>query len=272
MTVCIAAIYGKDQGIIAVADKMFTSAPGILTVHEVNENNKILQLNKTTIAMIAGNVTNASSIVTELIAQTKDNDKIESVALKAAEIYKKHLAKAIEDNALSRWGLTVDEFMEKQKSLDQQLVNNLNQVILQANLEVSIIIAGCDSVGPRLFIVDNPGNVSCLDATGIVYAGSGSAHASLSTVDSRYQKSNDFGEVLYTVFKAKKKAEYDPNVGKYTSVCVIEKKVQEYTDDEIKSLNTEYEKSESDVKLILEKVKKKLGKNHHGNSSTKTKQ
>lgn len=269
MTVCIAAVYGKDQGIIAVADKMFTSAPGILTVHEVNENNKIAKLNKSCIAMMAGNVTNASSIITTLASRISDTDKIEKIASLAGEIYREHYQKALEDGALSRWGLTRDEFIKNQQSLDKDLVRKLNEVISQSSLEVEILIAGCDSTGPNIYFINNPGTVDCLNSTGIGLAGSGAAHASLSMVDSQYQKSDNLGSVLFKTFKAKKRAEYDPNVGKYTSLCLVNATIKEFTDDEIKDLYDAYESSEKKTLEIVNDVTLKLGRKYDGNSGPK---
>lgn len=269
MTVCLAAIYGKNKGIVAIADKMFTSAPGILTVHEVNENNKITKLTKNSVAMMAGNVTNASSIITQLIDGISESDSIEEIANKAGSIYQMHYRKAIEDNALSRWGLSLEDFMDKQRNLDADLVSKLNRTIAEASLEVDMIIAGCDKNEPSIYIVSNPGTVNCLDSTGIAYVGSGSAHASLSAVDSHYQKSDDLGKTLYMAFKAKKKAEYDPNVGKYTSVCIINGSTKEFSDDEIKELNGLYQDSSKLVNDILIKASNKLGDKYDGSISTK---
>lgn len=269
MTVCVAAIYGKNQGIVAVADKMFTNSAGILTVHEVNENNKIAKLNKTTIAMLAGNVANAAAIIEELAKVAKDTDKVADIANKAAEIYQKHYKNAVENVALSRWGMNRDEFIEKQQSLDKDLVNNLNAVIADSSLDVQLIIAGKDSQGPSLYVVENPGTVNCLNAVGNAIIGSGGAHASLSMVDSRIQKSDSLGRSLFILYKSKKRAEYDPNVGKYTSVTLIKDSVKELTDDEIKALHDEYESYESTINDTITSISDKIRKAHDGNTSTK---
>lgn len=271
MTVCIAAIYGKNKGIIAVADKMFTSAPGILTVHEVSENNKIFQLTDSCIALAAGNVANASSIVTQLMTAVKPDDSIKEIADKSVKIYQSDLKLALENGALSRWGLSLQEFMTRQRELDENLVSNLNKVIYESSLGVELIIAGMDAGGPSLYFIDNPGNSICLNSNGIAFAGSGGAHASLSTVASRYQMSDNYGKTLYSAYKAKKKAEYDPNVGKYTSVAVINESIKVFTDDEVRKLNEKYQEGEEQINAIIDTVTNSLGEFLNGNTSSKKK-
>lgn len=270
MTVCIATIYGKNKGVVAVADKMFTSAPGILTVHEVNENNKITRLNDTAVAMMAGNVVNASAIITELIGVIDKGDTLAEIANKAADIYRQHYKNAV-NAELSRWGMDLETFNQNQQILEQGLVAKINGIIGSSSLDVEMIIAGKDANGPGLYIVGNPGVVNCLDSIGRAIIGSGGAHASLSMVDSESQKSDALGRTLFTSFKAKKKAEYDPNVGKYTSVCVIDGKVKEFTNEEIKQLNTLYEEAEEQTGVILNNISTKVGEVYNGSTSTKAK-
>jgi len=268
MTVCIATIYGKDEGVIAIADKMFTSAPGIVTVHEVNENNKITKLSDTAIVMMAGNVINASSIISELVGQVKKDELLASIAAKAAKIYEEHYRDAI-NTELSRWGMDLETFNSSQQSLDSDMVNRLNTLIGSSSLEVEMIITGRDGNGPGLYVVTNPGVVNCFDSIGRAIIGSGTAHASLSVVDSECQKSDNYGRALYTTFKAKKRAEYDPNVGKYTSVCVVKDAVREFTDDEIISLNTHYTSAEADINDTINNISKKVGEELNGDTDTK---
>ena len=264
MTVCIAAIYGKNKGVVAVSDKMFTTAPGIPTVHEVNENNKITKLSKSAIIMMAGDVTNATAIIAELKASVTAKNTLQEIADKAGELYRIQVATALDLQVFSRWGLTRNEFIEKQQSLDKDLIAKLNQVVFEANLGVELIVAGVDSTGPSLFVINNPGNVSNLNATGVALVGSGSKHAHLSIVDSQFNKGDTCGEVLFESFKAKKRAEYDPNVGKYTSVCVINSSVKEFTDEEVKSVYDIYEQAETGTQKLVNNVTMKLGEMFDG--------
>lgn len=269
MTVCIAAIYGKDQGVVAVADKMFTSGAEMPTVHEVNENSKITKLSDKVLIMMAGNINNAATIIKELQANIKPTDSLESIANKAADIYKDEIESALNSQVLSRWGMSREDFMGRQQTLQSDLVEKLNQVISQANLDTELIIAGKDSKGPGIYIINNPGNIVDYTSSGVALIGSGAKHGHLSIVESQYNKNDNCGQVLFESFKAKKRAEFDPNVGKYTSICIANDGIKEFTDDEIKDLYDLYEEADEKSQEIVNNATIKLGEKFDGDSSTK---
>ncbi|MEJ0072847.1 MAG: hypothetical protein WDN27_02025 [Candidatus Saccharibacteria bacterium] len=61
------------------------------------------------------------------------------------------------------------------------------------------------------------------------------------------------GELAYAIVKAKKRAEYDPNVGDMSTLVSIRKNVEWITDDKLRILWKEYDTS---VRQITAKISK----------------
>ncbi len=253
MTICIAAI-SENQSILAISDKKLTSNHGVTSGYQISENKKIVELNSRCVALFAGDIVNANEVLALAKLSIKADDSVADVADKIKFSYAQRLRTAINDEILSKYGLDIDSFNAQQRTLDPIFVNSVMETINnpQNNLGIEVIIAGKDRSGPHLHKVMHPGTVSDQTPIGYVCVGSGSSHANLSLIESHSHSGMDAGDLTYAILKAKKKAEYDPNVGDMSTLVSIEKEVTWIVDDKLEKLWKDYDKS---VKDITAKIK-----------------
>lgn len=248
MTICIAAIAEKKK-ITAITDKMLTLSAPVITKFEVSENDKAIKLNEKTVALFAGDVIQAN----EIMALAKDKDlsgDVSNAANKIADSFKNYWIDLVNRNLLSRYNLNLKDFMNKQRSLDENLVRNINDILGKFNLDVEIIVAGIDK-NPHIFKITSPGVITSFDSIGYCCIGSGSQHATLSLIENEYH--GDFKEEksLYSLFESKKRAEYDPGVGELCDIVIINDKFIRLDKNHIDEIGNIYNES----KLIVNKQK-----------------
>lgn len=242
MTICIGAI-SDNNSIVAIADKMVTLTGGVVSTYEINENQKIIELGNNTVAMFAGNVLYANNLLSDIKPSITETDTVRMIADKIASAYQSQLKHLINSDVLSRFGIDIETFMQQQAAYDNAFINSTVELISSADLGVEIIVAGVDPKGPQLFRIYNPGTVEDYNSVGYVSIGSGHGHATLSMVESEYQKNAPKENALLAVVKAKKKAEYDPGVGEMSTIVVIGDTVEMYTDEKTKRIWQEFEKA-----------------------------
>lgn len=251
MTICIAAIT-ESKDIVSIADKMVTLTSGVVSTYEINENQKIVELGKDTVAMFAGNILNANEILQAAKTKIKNTDSVAVITTKIQEAYVEKIRSEVDAQILGKFGLTVETFMQQQQTLDQGFVNNTIQVIAGADLGVEIIVAGKDTQGAHLFKITNPGAVENYNPIGYVCIGSGSNHATLSLIESEYHPDARAENALYAIIKAKKKAEYDPGVGEMSTMVNITDQVSFLDDKIVKDLWKEFESSLEKTSIIAQ--------------------
>lgn len=242
MTVCIAAIT-ENKDIVAIADKKLTQSLGATTVYEITENKKIIQLNDTSFAMLAGGIVNANAILKIAISDIAVTDDVATCAAKVQKAYFEKLADAIDIEILRKHGLDLETFKTQQTILEPTFVRSVIENINQANLGVEIIIAGKNGESPELYVVNVNGVLDDFTPIGYAYVGSGSSHANLSLIESEVHPGKTKAGLLYAIIKAKKKAEYDPNVGHMSSLVTYDDDIKFIDDDVIENLWSEYDDS-----------------------------
>lgn len=254
MTICIAGIT-ENRKVVAFTDKMLTLGAPVKTAFEITENSKAIKLGDKVVAMFAGDVLKANSILNR--AKTKiqnSNTGTEKIAEIVKDAYKEQWVNDIEEALLHRFGLDRKSFINKQKELEPELVKNINNTIGNYNLGVEIIIAGVDTdTSPHIFKLENPGIMQNHDSIGYCCIGSGTQHATFSLIESEYNPAFDEAKSVHTILQAKKRAQYDPGVGELTDIVLINDSYIKLDDDKIKQIDTAY--SDSVKVIVSERIK-----------------
>ncbi len=259
MTICIAAISNNNK-IIAITDKMITLGGGVATRYEISENNKAIKLTNKSIALFAGNVLSANEILE--IAKTKisaTNTKIEDIANLMKDSYFEYWTKQLDNQLFKRYSLTLATFMQNQKTLNDDLVKQINEILANTNLGVEILVAGVDTA-PHLFFIGNPGTILSLDGIGYALIGSGSQHAQLSLIENEYSGGISEQNGLYALLEAKKRAEYDPGVGQLCDIVIIDSGFNKLPLAKVDKITKEFNKSTKALKKTKEKNAVKVHK------------
>jgi 20S proteasome alpha/beta subunit len=252
MTICIAVI-ADNKDVIAIADKKLTLNHGLTSVYEISENKKIVQLTPKCVAMFAGNVVAANEILKLAKKTIQATDDVSGVAHKISNAYAEKLREAIDTQILQKYSLDLDKFNAQQRVLDPTFVGSVIETINNASLGVEILVVGKDGERPQLFKMLQNGAIE--DGTPIGYAciGSGASHANLSLIESEAHAAHDRGSIIYALIKAKKKAEFDPNVGHMSSMVLVNDGVQFVDDSIVEDLWKEYDKSVISISRITKK-------------------
>lgn len=257
MTVCIGLISGKK--IYGIADKKLTHTNGSMTSgFQVSENKKIIKLSDNSFAMFAGHVVNANEVLNMAQSKISKNDSVYDVAEHVKASYAERFRRAINEEILGKVNLDIDSFNQQQSTLNETFVMNTLQTINNpaTNLGIEIIVAGKIGDTPKLLKIIHPGTI--IDETPLGYSsiGSGSSHASLSLMDSEHTSATSEDEAIYALLKAKRRAEYDPNVGDLSCLFVIDAEVQEVDVATCDELMAQYDKSMTEIKKISKTTSK----------------
>lgn len=221
MTICIAGI-SEENKIIAVTDKMLTLSATPVTKYEISENNKAIKLTQKCVALFAGDVVVANQILE--LAKTKglESVTIKEVADKVNEAYRDYIHLTIDNYLINKYKLTFDVFMANHGNLEAEMVRQVTNIITGYSLDVEIIIAGIDS-SPHIFFINSLGTIIDKGSSiGYACIGSGSQHATLSLIESEYNACMPLNKGIYALLQAKRRAEYDPGVGKLWDFVLID--------------------------------------------------
>jgi len=145
-------------------------------------------------------------------------------------------------------GLSVKDFLENQRSLDNTLVVRLSKYLedarLGGNAGLQILVAGKDSTGSHIHCIIDPGTSECFDSIGYCSIGSGERHADSALIVNDYHIAQPLNKALYLIYEAKKRAEVAPGVGRmYTDVTIIgDPGITNLTTDQVKELDKVFDK------------------------------
>jgi len=263
MTICIAAICESGRSLVALADKMITySAP---PYHQFEHPKpKIHELTKNTIFMTSGSALLPSvyiRLIQTMLSQQTNIGSIRDIAEIAKEAYKFLRTNIITDRILGKYGITWGEF---KNVINERGLGDLYYKILgeieDFRVELEAIIAGIDSSGVHIFLIENPGELSSFDDIGYTAIGSGEYHAIRSFIENDYSIDFPLEKALYVIYEAKKYAECAPGVGESTDIVVINHKGIKKIDKNIFSmLDTVYKAKINAIKKIFEEeIQEKL--------------
>lgn len=223
MTVCIAALANNKRKLYAVSDCMISLNAPLPYQYETKDVPKIIELDDHAIMMIAGNTLFGNEIA--VIAQTNvtSSDTMSEVAEKVRQAYQKYRLRLIEEAVLKPRQMTLEEYTEKQQTLNQEVVNSIENALTETNIDVDIIVAGHDNNECHIFTITHPGIVVSNDSIGYACVGIGAPHAQLHIIDGNYEKAQDIAIVKELVKQAKTRSENAPGVGKDTVDVVLPK-------------------------------------------------
>lgn len=263
MTVCLAAICqwneinpsaGYVPLVIGAADRMLTASD----VQYEPPQRKIFGLTKNFVALIAGDAAVHSRIITSVVQQLAPKATVS--VLDAAEAYAQELAEYRRQEGerliLRPLGLTFAEFVAHQNDLASQVVDQVVGRLQRLRIEAEAIIAGVDALGPHIYVVRDPGTVTCHDFVGFAAIGIGASHAASQFMFAKYSRDWSLPQTLFLTFSAKKRAEVAPGVGKDTDLFYADKEQHWLLSPEIKPtdildrLLEVYDKTQNEVRAI----------------------
>ena len=229
MTVCIAAISGQwtAPAIIAATDKMRTAGD----VQFEGKAGKTFAFTSTVVALGAGDSSDELEICRRALArvQAAGLTEVQEIAESFAETYRTFRQEVFERELLSPYKLTLDEFNLNQRALTPEFAERIQRLVRDRYLPMSdrdfgcsTIIAGVDASGPHLYVVRDPGQVSCEDSAGFAAVGSGARHAETYLMLDGYSPDTEFWHGVLTVYSAKRQSENAPFVGPATELIRLD--------------------------------------------------
>ena len=260
MTICIAAICDGNK-IVAITDKMLTLGQPITTTFEATESDKAFQFGDKVVALFAGDVIHANEILkrakSKIDSLKPGSYTVLDIANMTKQAFVEHWEGLLSNFLTIRFKVDLKTFMQNQGSFHPDLIKSVNDIISKFNIEVQIIIAGIDTA-PRIYYLDNLGSVVERTALGYASIGSGEKHASLSLIESEYRSSFSLKEALFALLEAKKRAEYDPGVGEFCDIVIIDGGFEKLTDDKMGKILKIYDKSQTTINRNKKKYADKI--------------
>jgi hypothetical protein len=224
MTVCIAAICDRSW-VLGVSDRMLTSGD----IQAQPKQSKIVPLSNAIFAMYSGDVTLATDLLAEItricgvrIRQEPGNWwRLQDVAALWRKLYLQRKTERAEANFLSPLGLTSESFIEKQRSMSENIAQQVTTRLLNYTIEdVEVIFAGIDPTGAHLFVARNE-HIECVDGIGFAAIGSGRQHAISALTFAGYTRDASGARAVSCLSIAKLRAETAPGVGPETDTFMV---------------------------------------------------
>jgi hypothetical protein len=184
---------------------------------------KIANLTPFCAALYAGNASVQASIFAATYRALAVDPKtdVESIARVYADEYAKFRLESAERKYLRPFGLTSATFLSRQRELSPDIVEQLKDAIYDHDLGADAIFTGSDSRGCHIYVVSDPGQITCHDVIGFASIGIGQAHADPQFMFAKYTKHWSFPRAAFMTYLAKKRAEVAPGVGEHTDMLFI---------------------------------------------------
>jgi len=130
-------------------------------------------------------------------------------------------AKKAEEALLAPLNLDTVSFIRRHKELEPEIAEQLTHDIINFEVpEVSVIVAGVDSLGPHIYVIQDS-DVSCNDVVGFAAIGSGKHHAESQIMRSKHLWTAQLSDAALLGYLAKKRSEVAPGVGEVTDMFTI---------------------------------------------------
>jgi hypothetical protein len=212
--------------IVGAADRMLTAGD---IQFEPSAGTKLIGLSKSLFVMTAGDSALQAEILSRVIGDVtariqSDPDRwwyANEVSDLYVRYYNEVRNKRAENQILAPFGLTPADFHRDQRSMNDQLVNNIATELINYELpSVATIVAGLDPDGPHIYaIYENEPN--CLDGVAFAAVGIGHRHATSQFMFARHAYNAGFPDTLMLTYYAKRKAEAAPGVGTSTDMAIV---------------------------------------------------
>ena len=244
MTQLIAAICEGGKNIVAVSDRMVSTADMTLTFEP--DEIKAQPVGHKALVMIAGTL-HEPDLIRDAREKVRGKERLREVADALKEVYQDLRDSRIEDEVLRPCtGLrTFAEYHDKQTKLHDSLIMEMNDRIRRYNLGLTLVLTGVDDQG-HVFYIDNPGVWRSFDNLGYCCEGIGDRHADNVFAWYRYTQAIPLNEAIFIAFEAKKRAEMAGGVGKATDIHIIDDQgIRLMSQETVRHLEEAYDGRES---------------------------
>ena len=230
--------------VVGITDRMLSTSDMTLTF-ERDEPKIEIVTNKTSV-LTAGTI-DEPDLIRDVRGKARGKERVKEVADLFKEAYQELRIKHIEDEILNPLaGLkSFREYQERQNTLHDALVLDLNERIRKYTIGLSLLLIGIDEQGGHIINVNNPGIWRSYDNLGFLCLGMGDRHADNVFAWYKYTTSVPLSDAIYIAFEAKKKAEIAGGVGQATDMIIIDKDgiriVEQQTITELEEIYNERE-------------------------------
>jgi hypothetical protein len=248
MTQLVAALCqceGKPK-VIGITDRMLSTSDMTLTFER--DEPKVEVITPKTAVLTAGTI-DEPDLIRDVRTKARGKEYVKEVAELFKEGYQELRIKHIEDEILNPLaGLnSFKDYQERQKTLHDALVIDLNEQIRKYNVELTLLLVGIDEQGGHIIHVMNPGIWRNYDNLGFLCLGMGDRHADNVFAWYKYTPTIPLRDAVYIAFEAKKKAETAGGVGQATDMLIIDKEgikmVEQETITKLEEVYCEREKT-----------------------------
>jgi ATP-dependent protease HslVU (ClpYQ) peptidase subunit len=227
MTVCLAAIaaWGSPyERVVLASDRMITSGD----VQFEHSTKKVETLNRSIVALIAGDVALHSPVGTRTSARLQPRSTVEEAAHAYRDEYVALRTEKVAQAVLGPFGLTLAEFHAGQQRFAPDFLHGVNAALQNITAQYDnlfeAIIAGVDGspekVRAHIYVIRGS-NISCEDRLGFAAIGSGANQANLQFMLGHYGPISPVNETLLAMLNAKRAAEVAPGVGQHTDWFLV---------------------------------------------------
>ena len=227
MTVCIASMSVSKAGgtnwpmVTMATDRMLTAGDIQFEPYQ----SKLFDLHTGIVALFAGSASFQASVLVDArgILDNEINVTVKRAAKVYSEVFSRYRREEAELKYLRPLGLTIESFIQNQKTMPQETIDNLTYKLRVNVIDASTIIAGVDPNGQvHIYTIEDPGEIACQDMVGFAAIGAGEWHAQSLFMFNKYVATKPFSESLFFTYAAKKRAEVAPGVGTVTDMTVID--------------------------------------------------
>ena len=235
MTICIAAIAKENDSeyVVFATDHMITTNMGQFE-HSIV---KYLELNKNTVAMLAGQ----ALLFDDIVKISDDTINYEEIKKKLFDNFKEKRKKIIENEIFDVFGIDQQFFVDSlQKDIPNGFINSILTKVAELRLKTKILLVGFVDSLAQITDIDEM-EITDFRSMNFHAIGSGATQAVNTLLFQKHSKTDPLLITIYNVYKAKRNAEVSGGVGKETDLLVLGcDGVQQLSDDGIGILNKIY--------------------------------
>lgn len=244
MTQLIGAICDEGKTALTVSDRMVSTDDMSLAFE--HPRRKAQPIGDRAVVLTAGTV-HEPDLIRDAQEKAKGKERIRDIAEVLKELYQELRTSHIEDEVLRPLvGLqSFREYHEKQKSLHDAVILDLNETIRKYRVGLALLLVGVDESGHVIRIGD-PGRCLSFDNLAYCCIGMGDRHADNVFAWYKYSQDMTLKDALYIAFEAKKRAEMAGGVGQTTDIVIIDRDgIKEVHEDTINVLEEVYGERET---------------------------
>jgi len=168
---------------------------------------------------------------------------IKQIADVVCDSFRSCKMKRIEEKYFKPRGLTLEEYLQVQRHLNENVVLRLERAIESSTFSMVCLLVGVDGSGAQIFEISDPGHSECYWRIGFHALGSGLPHAISTFISHNFTPSMNVKKALYITYEAKKNAEKAPGVGTKTDIGIIDENgIKILNSEEINILENIYQK------------------------------